>query len=200
MKPVKQYKLSRRLQIPLFEKCQTQKFALREQKKGKKRSKFAGKPLSRFGQQLIEKQKLRFSYGINERTLRNYVRKSLKNSDKEGTLMELLERRADSIAYNSGIVPTRRMARQMVSHGHFLVNGVKTNVPSRHIKGTDEIGFREGSKKTNMFKVLSDKKIMRKPAGWITVDPQKLTIKMEKPPVYSETPFDLATVFEYYLR
>ena len=200
MKPVKQYKLSRRLQIPLFEKCQTQKFALSEQKKVKKRSKFSGRPLSRFGQQLLEKQKLRFFYGLNERVLRNYVRQSLKSPNKESTLIELLERRADSITYNSGIVPTRRMARQMVSHGHFLVNGVRTNVPSRHIKNTDEIGFREGSKKTNMFKILSDKKVMRKPSEWITVDTQKLTIKMDKIPTHSNVPFDLATIFEYYLR
>ena len=201
MKRVKQYKLSKRLKTPIFEKCQTSKFALREQKNSK-----AGgfsRPMSRFGRQLIEKQKLRFSYGINERILKNYVAAALKHQTKkrEDALLELLERRLDSAVYNSGLINTRRMARQMVSHGHFLVNGIKTNVPSRQLKQTDKVSIREGSKKTTLFNQLTSSKPVRKSTDFVKFDEKNFIISMEESPVYSDSSiFDFATIFEFYLR
>ncbi len=201
MKRVKQYKLSKRLNTPIFEKCQTSKFALREQKNSK--SSGFSRPMSRFGRQLIEKQKLRFSYGINEKILKNYVAAALKHQTKkrEDALLELLERRLDSVVYNSGLINTRRMARQMVSHGHFLVNGIKTNVPSRQMKQTDKVTIREGSKKTTLFNQLTSSKPVRKSTDFIKFDEKNFIISMEESPVYSDSSiFDFATIFEFYLR
>ena len=201
MKPVKQYKLSKKLKMPIFEKCQTSKFALREQRNTKFKS--FRRPMSRFGQQLIEKQKLRFSYGINEKNLKNYVSISLKNKTKsrEDSLLELLESRLDSVVYNSGFIPTRRMARQMISHGHFLVNGKKTKVSSRQIKTTDQISIREGSKKTTLFGQLTGSKPIRKSSNSVKFDDKKFTISMEEVPKYLDSSiYDFATIFEFYLR
>ena len=128
MKIGPKYKIARRLGPAVFEKTQTQKFALSEARHaaGKKRDK-RSKALSDFGLQLIEKQRVRFSYGITERQLSNYVEKAIETKGNPSeNLFASLESRLDNVVYRMGIAHTRRLARQMVSHGHFVVYGKRT--------------------------------------------------------------------------
>ena len=77
---------------------------------------------------------MRFTYGLSERQLSNYAKKAYEQPDPGVALHRMLEMRADSVAYRSGIAPTRRAARQLVSHGHIVINGVRITTPSHHIK------------------------------------------------------------------
>ena len=122
--------MCRRLGSGVFEKCQTAKFSASEAKRAKPRR---PKTPSTFGAQLIEKQKIRFTYGINERHLANYVKESVaaKGTPAAQKVFELLESRLDNVVYRLGLAHTRRLSRQMVSHGHFVVNGTKTTNTSR---------------------------------------------------------------------
>ena len=198
MKPVKKYKISRRLGAPIFEKCQTQKYTLRLQR----RKDISYRNVSEYGKQLKEKQKLRYIYSINEKTLKNYVQKAidipgLSNSD---ALVMLLERRLDSLVYRMGLASTRRAARQMVSHGHITVNGRKVTIPSIHVRNQDEIGIREGKKKTALFVDLKEKRNNRSISNWITWDNSKLIGNIKSDPKPDEDLIDFSVVFEYYSR
>ena len=198
MKPVKKYKIARRLQAPLFEKTQSQKFALREQRKTPKR--FGMRKVSDYGKHLIEKQKVRYLYGISEKVLKNYVTKSItRPEDSETFLFSLLERRLDNLVYRIGLADTRRMARQIVSHGHITVNGRKTTIPSYQIRDTDVIGVREGSKNTNLFKeVLSNLK--KSKTSWIEWNPKDQTASIKADVEGEDNILNLSSVFEYYSR
>jgi small subunit ribosomal protein S4 len=93
------------------------------------------KGLSDFGKQLVEKQRVRFAYGISEKQLRKYIeeanRVAVLGVDPKVRVIEQLEMRLDNVVYKLGFAPSRRAARQLVSHGHILVNGVRTTIPSR---------------------------------------------------------------------
>src|SRR3954468_519236 len=122
MKLGPKYKIARRLGAPIFEKTQTQKFALslaRKEKSTKRRP----KPKSEFGTQLNEKQKARFTYGISEKQFANYVKQSLNGSEPVQKLFAKLERRLDNVIYRAGLASTRAQARQIAAHGHSTVNG-----------------------------------------------------------------------------
>ena len=198
MKQVKKYKISRRLQAPVFEKCQTQKFALREQSRAPKKRRGQ---MSDYGKQLIEKQKVRYIYGINERILKNYVKKAV--SSKEDSISYLskeLEGRLDNFVFQLGIAPTRRMARQMVSHGHFTINGRKITVPSYQVRASDEIGIRAGSQNTKLFKdIFADTK-MKPRVSWASWDEKKQVGQLSDTPTISDSVFSLPLVLEFYSR
>ena len=201
MKKVLKYKVSRRLDTPLFEKCQTQKFALREQQRPQK---FRRGIVSDFGKQLLEKQKLRYLYSINERALRKYVTDAIRfhktrNTTKERALEILLERRLDSVVYRLGLADTRRMARQMVSHGHFTVNGRKMTIPSYQVKDKDIIGIREGSKQTKLLQTTLAK-LKTSPAAWVQWDGKSQTGSLKAEPEGEGSLINLSMALEYYSR
>ena len=133
------YKIARRLGAPIFEKTQTQKYALRQERKGRKQG--FSKPKSEFGIQLNEKQKARFVYGMSERQFSNYVKEALlkKTSNSSQTIFGFLEKRLDNVVYRLGFGKTRPQARQMVSHRHVMVNGKKINIPSYTVGEGDKI-------------------------------------------------------------
>src|SRR5438132_791113 len=115
----KRYKIAKRLGVSVFEKAQTQKFALSEARTAKiKKGGRGGR--SEFSKQMLEKQKVRITYGITERQFRNYVRAALAaaGTNPVERLHESLELRLDNVSYRLGLAPTRRAARQMVAHGH----------------------------------------------------------------------------------
>ena len=200
MKKVKKYKISRRLQAPLFEKCQTQNFVLREQRRAPKKRR---RMLSEYGRQLAEKQKVRYLYSISERVLKNYVKKAVANraSSTEEVLAELLERRLDNVVYQLSLAPTRRMARQMVSHGHFTVNGRKVTTPSYQVRDTDVIGVREGSVQTTLFQVMLAPSSNLKPrVGWVSWDVKAKQGTIASKPTLGETVFSIPVILEYYSR
>ena len=102
---------------------------------------------SEYGRQLLEKQKARYSYGVSGGQFANYVKKALETSgDKTKNLLGALESRLDNVVLKAGFAPSRSAARQMVSHGHIVVNGVITNIPSFRAKPGMVLTIREGSK------------------------------------------------------
>ena len=108
--------------------------------------------LSNFGLQLKEKQKIKFMYGLLEKQFSNCFKEADKMKGETGTnLLQLLERRLDNVVYRLGFSPTRPSGRQLVNHGHFLVNGKKVNIPSALVKRGDVIQVREKSKKMDII-------------------------------------------------
>ncbi len=203
MKIGPKYKIARRLGPAVFEKTQTQKFQLSEARHARKKSDKRPKPLSDFGLQLIEKQRVRFSYGITERQLSNYVIKAeaKKGANAQTELFIALESRLDNVIYRLGIAHTRRYARQMVSHGHFLVNGKRTKVPSHVIKIGDKIDVREGSRGSAMFTDLSKRLQNYSSPNWLKLDAEKISAEVTGVPTLDTGgAFNLNTVFEYYSR
>ena len=111
------------------------------------------KKLSDYGTQLLEKQRLRAYYGVMEKQFANYFEKASKSRELTGhALINLLECRLDNLVYRLGFANSIRQARQMVVHGHFLVNGKKVDIPSFNVSVGDEIKLREKSQKNVMFK------------------------------------------------
>lgn len=197
----KKYKLCRRLGAGIYEKCQTQKFAQSQPvTKGKK-------PTSRrsdFGNQLIEKQKVRFMYGVREKQFSNYVKDAMEHAKKGVAPSELLfrrlEERLDNVVYRLGFAHTRALARQMVSHGHFVVNGKKFTIPSYKVALGDVIAIREGSKSTTMFKDIGVKLQQIKKPDWFTWDDKALTAKVSGEPKNPDPILNFQAVIEFYSR
>ena len=113
----------------------------------------ADKKLSEYGIRLLEKQRLRAYYGVLEKQFCRYVEKAFKSKELPGeALIQMLESRLDNMVYRMGFALSIRAARQMVNHGHFLVNGKKVNIPSYQLSVGDEVVLREKSRNTQIFK------------------------------------------------
>jgi small subunit ribosomal protein S4 len=202
MKIGPKFKIAKRLGAPIFEKTQTQKFALSESKQGRTTKRKPGQQ-SDYKRQLIEKQKMRFTYGITEKQLRRYVDDALLKSEQPVlSLVTRLESRLDNVVYRLGLTKTRRFARQVVSHGHILVNGKKMTIPSHKIKVGDVITVREGSKQSGIFLNLAETHEAAGVPAWLSIDIKKLEGKSTGMPSYNptETLFDPEQVFEFYSR
>lgn len=195
------YKICKRLGGSVFEKCQTQKFTLSEARKKQRRGR-RPKALSDFGRQLIEKQKVRYTYGISEKQLSRYVESaSQKKSDSMLSLYQDLETRLDNMIYRLGLVPTRRFARQVVSHGHIMVNGVRVTIPSYQVRIGDTIAVRERSQGKGMFVTIAEDMADRTLPKWVVFDTKTFegTLK-SNPELSTDTELDLPSVFEFYSR
>jgi small subunit ribosomal protein S4 len=132
------------------------------------RSRRRGQP-SEYLAQLQEKQKARFSYGLSERQFRNLYEEANRRKGVTGELMlQLLERRLDNVVYRAGLAATRPQARQLVSHGHFDVNGKRVNIPSYRVRIGDKISLR--TKSRDMVTVQWNKDVLdRQAPGWLEV-------------------------------
>lgn len=193
------YKIAKRLGAGVFEQTQTQKFALSEARTKKPR----GRGQSDYGRQLLEKQKVRYTYGLSERQLSNYAAEAFEAKDPAATLNRLLETRADNAVYRAGLAPTRRASRQMVSHGHIVVNGKRITTPSYRLKKGDILTVREGSRTSALFTLLSDPERNAKALpAWLALDAGLMRVEVLGEPQYSaaETGLDYPTVFEFYSR
>lgn len=197
------YKIAKRLGAPIFEKTQTQKFALSEARKG--RTKKTGRPgaMSDYKKQLLEKQKMRFSYGISEKQLSNYVKEALSQGHQPiAELIARLESRLDNVVYRLGLAKTRRLARQLVSHGHVVVNGRRLNIPSHKVRVGDTVAIREQSKQSPLFLALNESLATYTAPAWLTLTLKDLQGEKKAEPSYepTETLFDPQLVLEYYSR
>lgn len=202
MKIGPKFKIAKRLGAPIFEKTQTQKFELSVARGGRRAQRRPGQ-MSDFKRQLIEKQKMRFTFGITEKQLRRYVDEAVAKSNQPvALLIERLESRLDNVVYRLGLAKTRRFARQIVSHGHIVVNGKKITVPSHKVKVGDVISVREGSRQAGPFVNLAESHEMAGVPAWLTFDVKKLEGTVKQVPVYnpSETLFDPEQVLEFYSR
>src|SRR4051812_22025424 len=196
------YKMCRRLGTGIFEKCQTQKYVQSEAKKSRGMKGKRPKQLTDYGSQLIEKQKVRFSYGISERQLSNYVEKAtnVKGMPVTDKLFEELENRLDNVVYRLGFANTRRFARQLVSHGHFTVNGKKTTVPSQTVHVGDIVAVREGSRKSPIFADIPGEVKNYAWPKWLKFTPESLQAEVVSKPKNEESFLQLDTVLEFYSR
>jgi len=193
------FKICKRLGKGVYDKCQNAKFTITSNFNFNKKPKRA---LSEYGLQLIEKQKIRFSYGITEKQLSNYVKKATlsKDSKTNEKFYEMLEFRLDNIVYRMGLSNSRRGARQMVSHGHFIVNNHKVTIPSYQVKVGDIIKIREGSKSKKIFSDLSIRLKDYIFPDWLIFDENKMEGKILAKPKKIDVFFDLDSVLEFYSR
>lgn len=153
---------------------------------------------------MLEKQKVRVTYGLPERQFRNYVRKALTahSAQPSERLHELLELRLDNVVWRLGLAPTRRGARQMVAHGHVMVDGKKSRVPSQALSVGSEIAVREGSKEHGVLVGFNERFLERPMPSWLSWDPKQMTGKVkERPTAASADPAgDLVSVLSFYTR
>jgi small subunit ribosomal protein S4 len=195
------YKTARRLGANMFDKTQTQKFATKEAgRKVEKRP----RPKSDFGLQMIEKQKAKITYGVSERMFAKYVKSILEKAGANSPekLILILESRLDNVIYRIGFAPTRQASRQMVSHGHIMVNGLKITIPSYKVSLGDKITIRESSMKKGIFTNLAEKLKDHNYPSWLALDITKNECKVQGTPKLSalETNFDSAAVLNFYSR
>lgn len=156
---------------------------------------------SEYGIQLVEKQKLRHLYDVNERQFRRLFNIALDSDEVTGfAFMKLLESRLDNLVYRMRFANTRRGARQLVTHGHITLNGKKVNIPSVICNINDVIAVKESSKDMKAIKdALATK---RETCGWVATDETKLTGTYTRAPERKELPADIneAAIVEYYNR
>jgi small subunit ribosomal protein S4 len=204
MKIGPKYKIARRLGASVFEKTQGPKFALRAERKSRNLSKKRPKALSNFGKQLIEKQKVRFTYCVTEKQFTNYVREVIEKNSSNPTeaLFGLLESRVDSVVLRSGFVPTRLAARQAVAHGHITVNGRRITIPSYRLKIGDVVGIREGSKDKGLFKEITERVAEITAPNWLNLNKTTHQTEVVAVPTITvgDLNFDLQAVIQFYKR
>lgn len=200
MKIGPKYKIARRLGAPVFEKTQTAKFNV---SKEKRQAKFS-KPRSAYGSQLNEKQKARLTYGTTEKQFKNYVNDILnkKSSDPQGDLYKILETRLDNVVFRAGFARTRREARQMVVHGHILVNNRRMTIPSYIVKNKDQITARTQSIGKGVLANFDERFKDITVPQWLSWNKESKSITVSGLPTVnqSELMFDLAQIIEYYRR
>lgn len=205
MKLGPRYKICKRLGSPVFEKCQTQKYLVSEARSARTGRYGGGRGGgSDYRRQLIEKQKARLAYGIGESQLKRYVKESTGTGGKSpvDALIEKLELRLDNVVYRLGLAHTRRLARQLVSHGHITVNGRKVTIPSYQTHMKDVIAVRDGSRKSVLFANVPERLKEYRTPQWLQFDREKLSAVRTGAPTAEGTDVsaNLASVFEFYSR
>lgn len=169
--------------VPVLKRCRAlglEPAYLGYDKKSNRTNARAGRKMSEYGLQLREKQKAKFIYGVLEKPFRNYYKKADRMKGMTGeNLMVLLERRLDSVVFRMGFARTRREARQVVGHKHFLVNGKPVQIPSYLIKAGDVIEVKEKAKSLQRYKDILEITAGRLVPEWMDVDQEAMkgTIK-----------------------
>ncbi|BBB49237.1 30S ribosomal protein S4 [Pelolinea submarina] len=203
-------KLCRREGEKLFlkgERCYTSKCAFERRSYGPGQHGQAGqgrnRRMSDYSRQLRAKQKARSIYGVLEKQFRRYYSIAIKTRGITGLIMlQILEARLDNVVYRMGFAANRAQARQMVNHGHFIVNGRKTDIPSMVMKAGDTIQVREESKKNGLFKDLAEQAEKTNCALWLERDLKTLSGRVLRMPERGEIDGNLneQLIVEYYSR
>ncbi|MDP2927085.1 MAG: 30S ribosomal protein S4 [bacterium] len=208
-------KVCRRQGVKLFlrgERCFSPKCAMikRPTPPGIKRKRRRGS-LSEYGKELREKQKLKAWYGLGERQFKKYVKEILnktkriqkeKEEDATQLLIKRLESRLDSVVFRMGIVSSRALARQLVSHGYFRVNGRHVDIPSYRVKKDDQISIKPQKTKKKIFQNAVQFIKGQKSPEWLQVNPQTLEAKILSDPILDveSLPAEIPAIFEFYSR
>ncbi len=196
-------KMSRREGYALHPKAH-KALAKRTGPPGQQGGRYQRSKTSQYSLQLREKQKVKRLYGLLERQFSNLMKEADKRQGKSGELLlQFLELRADNTVYRAGLAPSRRAARQLVTHGHFELNGRRVDIPSIRMKAGDVLTVRDHSKATEYFKKLDD--VSPAPSetpSWMKVDRKKLQITISGIPQRSEAEPDIneQLIVEYYSR
>jgi small subunit ribosomal protein S4 len=158
--------------------------------------------MSDYKKQLLEKQKLRVNYGLNERQFMRLYKEAVHSKEPSGDkLLELLERRLDNTVFRAGLAPTIPAARQLVCHGHILVNGKRLDIPSYRVRQNDVISLRERSQNLSVVDTaLGDVRLAR--PEWIEFDEGKKAATVKDLPKSDSVPFalEIDLVIEYYSK
>lgn len=158
---------------------------------------------SDYANQLREKQKVRRIYGVLERQFRRYYNEARNRPGLTGeNLLQILESRLDNVIYRLGFAESRAQARQLVQHGHFVVNGRRTNIPSYTVRPGDRIEVRDGSRKRSYFKLLREVAQEITPAQWLSRDLNTLSATVMRMPERSDIEYTIneQLIVEYYSR
>ncbi|MFA5248990.1 MAG: 30S ribosomal protein S4 [Candidatus Paceibacterota bacterium] len=201
-------KICRRLGLKLFlkgERCYTPKCAAvkRPYAPGLK-SKRKGRTLSEFGKQLHELQKVKNWYKLSGNQFGNYVEDTLEHrkpgQDVTNVLIQKLEKRMDNVAFKAGFAASKSQARQLVNHGHFLVNGKSVDIPSYSMKIGDKLSVAKAT--DGAFKNLAVNLKKYNAPSWLELDKDKMEVAIKKEPTLEDAqlPAEITTVFEYYSR
>ncbi len=187
-------RLCRREGVKLFlkgERCYSDKCSLTRRHKAPGVHDNSRKKVSEYGTQLREKQKTKRFYGVLEKQFHTTFEKADRMQGKTGeNLLKLLELRFDNVVYRMGFAASRAQARQLVSHGHFLINGKKANIPSMILKAGDEIAVADNSKKSPVFENANSRPV----PAWLSVDAESLKGKIAQTPERADV--DLADLKE----
>lgn len=157
---------------------------------------------SDYGMQLLEKQKLRFNYGVGERYMRRLVHEAFRSREHSGhKLLELLERRLDSVLFRAGMAVSIPAARQLIGHKHVLVDGKRVNIPSYRVKPGQVISLTDKALKIPVVAVALEQPSLARPA-WLSFDADKTSAKMITVPDRDSFPFaiDVPLIVEFYSR
>ena len=160
----------------------------------------ANRKLTEYGTQMREKQKARFVYGVMEKQFyKLYEEETRKEGVTGELLLQYLERRLDNVVYRLGFGATRRQARQIVSHGHVLINGKRVNIASYRVKQGDVISVKEDSKEISIIKESVGQKSV---PGWLSLEESTLTAKVLENPGRDAVDFDVneSMIIEFYSR
>jgi len=159
---------------------------------------------SEFGIALKEKQKLRYLYGVSDNALKRYVEEAsrARQTTKTAALLELLERRIDSVAWRLGFLPSRRVARQAVTHGHVLVNGKRVHTPSRLMRIGDVIEIHPQSRSKGLFADTQKRLAKYEPPAWLALEPEawRGSVRAMPDQPNDSIAFDTSRVIEFYSR
>lgn len=192
--------------VPVLKRCRSLELDptfLGYDKKSRRKSPRAGKKMSEYAVQLRAKQQAKFIYGVLEKPFRNYYNKAERMKGRTGeNLMILLERRLDSVVFRMGFARTRREARQVVGHKHFLVNGKAVNIPSYLVKAGDVIEVREKSRSLQRYKDILEITGGRLVPEWIEVDQEAMkgTIKYLPTREMIDVPVNEMLIVELYSK
>lgn len=201
-KEKKERALGERLQLK-GERCSSPKCAMlrkpyRPGMHGKKKRK---KNTSDFGRQLMEKQKCKVSYGLDERTLRRLFETAHRQTGSTADrLVELLESRLDNVVFRLGLATSRSMARQLIIHGHIAVNGRRVRSPGFAVKVGDAVRVREGSLTKNVFRKVAEATKAYEPPSWLQIDRGKLEGLVTAPVRDTTLPFEVNTLVESFSK
>ena len=194
-------KVSRRFGEPIFGREKEIKRPNPPGQHGAKRK----RKVSEYGQQLLEKQKAKYIYGMREGQFRIFFERAMAKQGKTGDLLlQMCESRLDNVVYRLGIAPTRAAARQLVSHGHFLLNGRRVDIPSIRLNPGDVLEVRPKSGKSEYFKNLPNiiGAANATPLSWLKVDAKKMKIEVSGLPKREEAEAGIneQLIVEYYSR
>lgn len=153
----------------------------------------ARRKVSEYGMQLKEKQKLKFIYGVLEKPFHHYFEIASKMEGQAGNnLITVLESRLDNIAFRMGLALTRRDARQIVTHGHLLVNGKRVDIPSYRVKVGDVISLREKSRSSSKFKTAAEQTNGRIVPLWLELNKEEWSAKIVRMPAIEDIDYEVA--------
>lgn len=192
--------------VPVLKRCRSLDLDptfLGYDKKSNRTSARSGKKISEYGLQLREKQKAKFIYGVLEKPFRNYYEKADRMKGQTGeNLMVMLESRLDSVVFRMGFARTRREARQVVGHKHFLVNGKPVQIPSYLVKAGDVIEVREKARSLQRYKDILEVTGGRLVPEWLEVDQEamKATVKYLPTREMIDVPVNEMLIVELYSK